>query len=551
MHKNLKTFGAARDGATAIITAASAMAIMGFAGLAVDVGSVYLESRRLQGTADLAALAAMQDPGNAQALAMLTVRANDGSDAAQATTTLGTYTPSRDLPVAQRFQPGDGASAVRVDLTGYAPLYFARLFVPDGQMRIVRHATAAQTRLASFQIGSRLLSLQGGVANAVLSALTGSQVTLTAMDYNALLNTDVDLLSYVDALHTRLNLQGASFDQTLSGNVQTSDALAALADTLRASDVRAAEAVGRVAAAATHAAPVNLHNLIDLGAYGAQDHATLSGQTAIHVNAMDLATAILEIAGGDRQVRLDLGAGVPGLASTDVWLAIGERPNNSPWIAVTDSDSVIIRTAQTRLYVETNVRPAVIGAIASVRVPVLVELAAAQAKLQDVTCGASPSSDAVTLSVAPSIGSLSLGEVNTSRLDDFKSALTPSATQLVNLTLIRVTGSAHVDVGGAQWQSVRFSGSDIENGRVKTVATNDAARATVSTLLANTHLTVNVAGLGLNATGVTSTVSGALGAAAAPLDDLINGLTDLLGLRLGEADVRVNGVRCGGAALVA
>ena len=123
-------------------------------------------------------------------------------------------------------------------------------------------------------------------------------------------------------------------------------------------------------------------------------------------------------------------------------------------------------------------------------------------------------------------------------------------TTLVDLALGIVLW-ANYDVGGAQWQSVRFSGSDIENGRVKTVATNDAARATVSTLLANTHLTVNVAGLGLNATGVTSTVSGALAAAAAPLDDLINGLTDLLGLRLGEADVRVNGVRCGGAALVA
>jgi Flp pilus assembly protein TadG len=32
--------------------------------------------------------------------------------------------------------------------------------------------------------------------------------------------------------------------------------------------------------------------------------------------------------------------------------------------------------------------------------------------------------------------------------------------------------------------------------------------------------------------------------------NLVNGLSDLLGVHLGEADVRVNGVRCGGAALV-
>lgn len=547
----LSKFARAEDGVTAIVTAASLVAIIGFCGLAIDVGSVYLQTRRLQGTADLAALAAMQNTSDAQAIADLTVRANGWTDSAQVTTRLGTYTASRDIPVAQRFQGGNGADAVQVDVTSYAPLYFARIFVPSGQMRIVRHATAAQTRMASFQIGSRLLSLQGGVANAVLSALTGSSVNLSVMDYNALLSTDVDLLSYIDALHTRLNLQGASFDQTLAGEVDTGDALNALADVLRPSNSRASTAISQVANAANHADPVNLKKLIDLGPYGAQDHATLSGQTAINVNAMDLATAILQIAGGDRQVRLNLGAGVPGVASTNVWLAIGERPNNSPWIAVTDSDQVIVRTAQTRLYVEANIKPAVIGAIANVRIPILTELASAQAKLQDVTCGVTPSGNAVTLSVSPSIGSLSLGEINTNQLDNFKTSLNPSAANLVALPLIRVTGSAHVDAGGEQWQSVRFNGSDIQNGTIRTVSTRDAARATVSTLLGNTNINVNVAGLGLNATAITSTVSGALTTAAAPLDDLINGLTDLLGLKLGEADVRVNGVRCGGAALVA
>src|SRR5262249_55522866 len=157
---------------------------------------------------------------------------------------------------------------------------------------------------------------------------------------------------------------------------------------------------------------------------------------------------------------LALGAGVPGIASTNVWLAIGERPNNSPWITVTDSDDVIVRTAQTRLYVEANVKPAGIGAIANVRVPVLVELASAQAKLADVTCGLSHSGDTVTLSVAPSIGSIDLGDIDTNQLDDFTTALHPSAAQLVTLPLIHVTGSAEVDAGGEQWQNVQFDGDE-------------------------------------------------------------------------------------------
>ena len=49
---------------------------------------------------------------------------------------------------------------------------------------------------------------------------------------------------------------------------------------------------------------------------------------------MDLADAALSVANGGRQVQLNLGATVPGLASTTAWLAIGQRPSNSPWIAI-------------------------------------------------------------------------------------------------------------------------------------------------------------------------------------------------------------------------
>jgi uncharacterized membrane protein len=263
---------------------------------------------------------------------------------------------------------------------------------------------------------------------------------------------------------------------------------------------------------------------------------------------MDLATAILEIAGGERQVRFQAGAGLPGIASADVWLAIGERPNHSPWLSVTDDLHVIIRTAQMRLYVVANVGAA--APLASVRVPVLVEAASAQARLQSIDCG-NNNARAVTLSVAPSIGSISLGEINTGSLNNFRSPLVPSRAQLVNLGLARVEGEARVELGGLEWQSVRFTGADIDNRRTKTVATRDAARATLTTLLGQTRLTVRAGGLGLGLPALTSATQGALNAAGAPLDTLVNGLTDLVGVHLGEADVRVNGVRCNAAVLVA
>lgn len=541
----------ANDGGVSVLTAVSSVVLIGFAGLAVDVGSVYLESRRLQGSADLAALAAMQNPAQAEALATATVAANRWPRDTRVSVVRGTYAPDRSVRPAERFRPDAArANAVRVELTTSAPLYFGRLFVPAGRMTIRREATAAETQLASFQIGTRLLSLQGGVANQVLSGLTGSSVNLSVMDYNALLRANVNVLDYVDALRTRLDLQAASYDETLDANADAPVALEALADVVATTDERAERALRAMARASERNRPLRgLSDVIDLGPYGAQDHATRSTDTAIQVGAMDLATAILQVANGQRQVQLDLGAGVPGLASTNVWLAIGERPNNSPWLTVTNDESVVIRSAQTRLYVEAN---AGAGALANVRIPVVLELASGQARLEEINCGwgGGPNRN-VTLGVAPGIGTLMLGEIDRSRLNNFRTALSPSPAQLVRVGVARVEGEARIDVGGQQWSNVRFNDREIERGVVKSVQTRDAVRATVSSLLGRTKLTVRAAGLGVSTGALTSAVQGVLTSAAGPLDSLINGLSDLLGVRLGEADVRVNGVRCGGAALVA
>ncbi|MCX7356601.1 MAG: TadG family pilus assembly protein [Alphaproteobacteria bacterium] len=443
----VRAFFHAEAGGVSVLTGMSFVLLMGFAGFAIDLGSVYLESRRLQGSADLAALAAMQNPAQAEALAAATVAANRWPQGTQLRILRGTYAPDRSVRPAERFRPlPAGGNAVRVELTTNAPLFFGRLFIPDGRMTIRREATAAETQLASFQIGTRLLSLQGGVANQVLSGLTGSSVNLSVMDYNSLLRANVNVLDYVDALRTRLDLEAASYDETLDANASAPVALEALADVVAETDERAERALRAMARASERSGPLRgLSNVLDLGPYGAQDHATHSADTGIQVGAMDLATAILQVANGSRQVQLDLGAGVPGLASTKVWLAIGERPNNSPWLTVTNDDEIVIRTAQTRLYVETN---AGAGSLGNVRVPVLIELASGQARLEDINCGWGGSNNrSVSLGVSPGIGSLMLGEVDTARLNNFRSNISPAPAQLVRVGLARVEGEARVDVG--------------------------------------------------------------------------------------------------------
>ena len=121
---------------------------------------------------------------------------------------------------------------------------------------------------------------------------------------------------------------------------------------------------------------------------------------------------------------------------------------------------------------------------------------------------------------------------------------------LLKTLLLQIDGKAHVRLGGEDWQSVRFSRGEINSGKVKTATTQDAARTAISTLLGNTQLTVSGLGLGVSTPNLNSGVTAILKQAGAGLDTVLNGVTGILGVGLGEADVRVGGVRCGGAALV-
>jgi uncharacterized membrane protein len=544
-------------GGVAIIVAFSGMAMLAMAALAVDLGAIYVQSRQLQGIADLAAMSGANDLARAQAAVSATTTLNGWRNGTvQAQAVVGTYTPLTNLDPEHRFVAGGlHPNAVRATLTAPAQLYFGGAILGRSQVTIRRSATAARPQLATFQIGSRLAALNGGVANAVLSGLTGSSVSLSVMDYNALATADVDLLHYMTAMQTHLHLQGASFDKVLAASINNQDALGVLADTLHASGSLTAETGLRKIAAAASKDPADLSSLIDLGPYGGQDRVVGPHGAGISVNALDLAQAMLALSQGGRQVKLALGATIPGLASADVWLAIGERPNKSPWVAIDDAGGTTIRTAQTRLYVETTVGASGLLAtagIAQVKLPILVELASAEAKLSSLDCAATPSDRSVTLAVRPSVGHAAIADIDTTKLNDFKHALVESPAPLVKTLLITATGQADVDLGGQQWQQVKFTQADIDKGNVKTVSTRDIVQASLASLLGDLDLQVNILGLGLGLgkTALTSALAATLATAAPSLDNLLNSVTDLLGLHLGQADVRVDGLRCKTAVLV-
>jgi len=548
-----------RRGGVAIIAAISSAVLIAFAALAVDLGSIFLQTRQLQGIADLAALGAADNLNNAQAAAAATASGNGWNGPMQTAIVLGTYVPNSTIPAAQRFTAGGTTpNAVQVTLTAQAQLFFGQAILGQSSIPIKRTATAATAQAASFSLGSGLASLQGGVANALLSGLTGSSVALSVSDYNALAAANVDLLQFSQALQTKLNLQGASFTQVLSSNVSTGQALSVLSTLLNTGgNDPAAQAISTIATAAGTTTPANLQQLIDLGPYAAQDHAGPATGAGVSVNALQLASAILQLSQGGHQIQLSLGGTIPGLASTTVWLAIGQRPSSSPWLTVNDDGTVTVYTAQTRLYIDAQVAPGA-GAlnsagVALVNIPLYVQTASAAAKLSSLSCPTSTTAPAVTLAVEPSVGQINLGQINTASLNNFSQPLTPTPATLINLLLIQVTGQAQVNLGGGSWQPVSFSQADIAAGTTKTVSTNNIAQATAASLLPNTTLQVQLLGLNilLGQLGVTSAVQQLLTSVAPSLDAVINAAEGLLGVQLGQAMVTVNGLRCNDAALVA
>ena len=219
-----------KRGGVTIIMAGSILTLLAATALAVDVGSVYVAKRSLQGTVDAAALAAVDLPSDQAGAVQRTIAASGSKTALVTALTPGAYSPDSSLTPTARFTANASpANAAAVTMTQDVPVYFSGVFTGQRTVRVATTATAARIDYAAFSIGTRLAALQGGLPNAVLSALTGSSINLSVMDYNALASTNIDLLAFSQALETKLNLTGLNYGQILATQATLPQVLSALA----------------------------------------------------------------------------------------------------------------------------------------------------------------------------------------------------------------------------------------------------------------------------------------------------------------------------------
>jgi len=554
LFRALRSFIPETKGSVAIIAGLMTTVVIGMSALSVDLGKIYVDKRKAQSVADLSALAAASDLTRASRAASATVQRNAITVDSPITVELGTYTPDPATQIANRFQlAGTNPNAARVTINSRTNLVFGRVITGQDYFVIRSTATAATSSFASFAIGSRLVSLNGGLLNQLLGSLLGTSITLSAMDYQSLVDARIDLFKFMNQLANTAQLTAGTYSTLLSSNLKVVDVVnALLTSTLNSQGgatnaSRALTSISQSLNAST--SRMVLSSLIDAGPYQ-----TLPiGQTpnvSINVAAFDLLNATAQIANGNRQVQLALGLNVPGIATASLTLGIGERPVGTSWLAVGNVGATV-HTAQTRLLLTLQLLGS--GSIAAVNLPLYVEVAAATARLNAINCTfPDASGSTMTLGVTPAVIDAWIGSVSMANFNNYSAPVAPMAVALVDTPLLSVLGRAHVQITNMSATPVTFNMTDINNQTKKTVGTTNFTQSLLSGLFNSLQLDISLlGGLNLGLGGAVGPLIGTILSGASPsIDQLLSSILQSLGIGLGQADVWGLGLRCDGAVLV-
>ncbi|MDH4992815.1 TadG family pilus assembly protein [Aquamicrobium lusatiense] len=571
-----------RTGNFAVMTALIMPFAVVLTAFAVDEGSLYTERRHAQAITDIAAIAATGNITKAEAMVAATFSDNGlgqvlvrgAGDTTKplpgrpvANVIRGRYTPDPSKPRASRFVPGKQPyNAVEVSLEKLGNLYFGSSVMAPPV--IGTSAIASMKSEAAFSVGSRLLQLDGGLANALLGALLGGNINLNVMDYRALAAADVSVLSFLDALAIRTNATALTYSDLLSTTATVGQIAAAMAD------VPGLDSVSRIAlqtlgAQSSASLLVSLNTLIDLGSVGQLGIGQRPAGLDIAANVLSMLTASAAIANGDNMVDANLGGMLPGLGGLTLKIAIGEPPQRSPWLAVGE-EGTVVRTAQTRVSLVASVSPlsSNLGGgihLISIHLPLHVEVAYAEARLKSIECPTGrPESLRVTIDTTPGIAELYIAEAYGSGFADFTRKMMFRAVAIadvslnilfvIKLDLLKIKGFAHAMMGNDVAISLTFTQSDIAAKKTKTATTSNYTSSLTSTLIDDLKLSVEPLGLPIDIGWLLGVVKPpvqlALGAVTPVLDKLLYNLLGMLGISLGQADVRVTGATCGRALLV-
>lgn len=541
-----RRFIASQRGNMVVMFAAGFAVSAVVAAFAVDAGGLYYERRAVQNGVDLAALEAATSAATAQSVAHKSLQ-NAGlmTAASQAglTVVTGRYNPDPAVAAANRFVANaTPVNAVQVSFSKPGTLYFANGWTEPPT--ISASAIATVTPQVAFSVGSRLAKVEGGAINGVLNGLLGTNIALTALDYNGLVGAQVDLFAFLDRLAIKMGVNVGTYNDLLAMRVDHGKLAAALADLLVGTQQTA---MRKLANTAGNNGTLPLGQLLRLGGLGDFDIGTGAANGLFtKISALDLLSASASLSDGKHQVNIVVPISVPGLLSLTTTVAVGEPPQGGSWYAIGPTQTVV-RTAQVRARIVAKLKLDLLGLlpIVDVNLPLYLEAAHSEAIASSATCPTSTNPHgSATILARPGALRLILGEVNENTFGAFNSIPNIGVATLIRLNIIlaniTVTAVARAEIAQGTPVALNFSSADIAAGTIKTAKTTTIITSLMGSLLGSLRLTVIGIGLDL----ITGLLSALLTPLGPVLDPVIAGLLKALGVSIGEADVKVYGVRC-------
>lgn len=535
--------------------------------LVVDSGRLYLEQRKLQRIADMAALEAVSagaDCLGPSSSALATARraaTRNGHPSETGRSLLAecgsvtsgangvrTFAPDASKNEAIRVTVGhDVASSV---VTGAWSLLSGTSASTLTHLQAQATAGRSGPALARLNIRSSLAVIdtaKSNQLNALLGALLGTQLQLGVAQWQGLLDANLNLLRFLDALAVQAKISAGDYTELLQQTVKLGDVLAVMAEVAK-QDNALVDLSGLLdlSLAAQNAGGIVLGDLLNI-----QNGTTQAGLDA-SLQVLQLVQGMIQLANSQHAAEVTLPISVLGLANVSTRVKIIEPPQFSaigdPALALPNAPQaagqIYVRTAQTRLLLKIDLGPllgglnlGIIQVLPNPSLDVGLEVASASSHVIDYDCS-SPASKRLRVDNDAAAVKLMIGTIDSGSF--FSSQNPANAAPLV---LLRVLG---IDIGlGANSPVFAHSETydflkppelDQTPPASRTMNTQDIV-ASLGKTLAGLELTPRIPLVSLLLDLVTGLIGGLLGSL---LDPLLNNLLALLGIDLNQVTVEAN-----------
>lgn len=339
--------------------------------MSIDIGNVFWQRREAQRVADMAALAGAQRVLDSCATAqqaardsvLLNARTASEVFAIAGDPVCGVWSQTPDN-AGERFTATTiNSNAVRVTVSRAVPYWF--VFDTANPSRIISASATAKmnTPLAALSVRSALLTIdssRSSLLNAVVGGLLGGSLNLGVATWQGIVDANIRLLDYLDALSLALGLQVGNYDQLLNTKVTLGQLIDAAVTALpkggNTAQVTAAALGGLLGIGAiVPRLDVTLGELL-----GLQSGTPMNGLLT-KLQVLQLVQAVAGIANARSAASVEVPISLLGLANINLAVKVIEPAQFSavgnPVLAETDplgDNKIYISTAQVRALISVS-----------------------------------------------------------------------------------------------------------------------------------------------------------------------------------------------------